>query len=157
MSRDKESATVSHPGAVVVTSGPPGAGKSTVASLLADGRSPSVHVHTDDFWAFIRRGAIPPYLPASHRQNHVVMTVLAAAAAGYAAGGYFVVVDGVVGPWFISHFRAAAAQAAVPLDYAILRPDEATTLGRATARVDGALTEPQPVLEMYRQFRDLQE
>ena len=43
-------------GQVIVLAGPPGAGKSTVARLLADRRSPSVHLHCDDFWHYIVRG-----------------------------------------------------------------------------------------------------
>lgn len=54
-------------GTVVVLTGPPGAGKSTVARVLADRFMPSVHLHTDDFWHYIRRGWIAPYLPEAHR------------------------------------------------------------------------------------------
>lgn len=46
-------------GRMVVLTGPPGAGKSTVAAILAESYSPSVHLHADDFWHFLRRGAIP--------------------------------------------------------------------------------------------------
>lgn len=144
-------------GQVIVLSGPPGAGKSTVARLLTAGHSPSVHLHADDFWASIVTGAIPPYQPGSGQQNQVVMTVLANAALGYAGGGYYVVVDGVVGPWYIGEFRIAAAGSGIPLHYVILRPDEQTTLHRASGRGTDALTEPGPVLDMYRQFQDLGE
>ena len=51
--------------------------------------------------------------------------MLATAALGYAQGGYYVVVDGVVGPWYIGEFRIAAAGTGIPLHYVILRPDEA--------------------------------
>ena len=53
---------------VVIVSGPPGAGKSTVVRLLADAVTPSVHLHMDDFWAFIRRGGIAPYLAEAQRR-----------------------------------------------------------------------------------------
>jgi chloramphenicol 3-O-phosphotransferase len=142
--------------AVVVVSGPPGAGKTTVARLLAEAVTPSVHLHTDDFWAFIRQGLIPPYLPEAQNQNDVVMTVVATAAFGYAAGGYYVVVDGVIGPWYIDAFRGVASAAPdIPLHYVILRPDRDTTLGRALDRGPGALTEREPVLHMHGQFQGL--
>ena len=53
--------------------------------------------------------------------------------------------DGIVGPWFINVFRAAAARQAIPLRYVILRPDQATALRRAANRAPDALTDPGPV------------
>ncbi|HZE40577.1 MAG TPA: AAA family ATPase [Stackebrandtia sp.] len=146
---------MTQPAPVLVVSGPPGAGKSTVARMYADRLSLSVHLHTDDFWANIRRGVIPPYLPQSHRQNEIVVDVLVGAALGYARGGYEVVVDGVVGPWFIDRFVDGAHAAGVPLHYVVLRPDEPTTLARATARGPEALTDPEPLRSMYAEFADL--
>jgi hypothetical protein len=122
-----------------------------VARLLADRLTPSVHLHTDDFYGFIRQGFVPPYLPGSQRQNEVVIGVLSGCAFGYAAGGYRVVLDGVVGPWFIDPFRAAAEASGIPLDYVVLRPERDVVLARATRRESG-LTEPGHVLKMYEQY-----
>lgn len=140
---------------MIVLTGPPGAGKSTVARLLADALPFSVHLHSDDFWRYLRQGRIAPYLPQAHRQNQVVIDALAQAAFGYAAGGYHVMCDGIVGPWFIDVFRAAAAARATELHYVILRPDEATTFRRASARGDQALTDPEPIRSLHRQFSNL--
>ncbi|GAB3683393.1 AAA family ATPase [Streptomyces sparsus] len=143
-------------GSILLLSGPPGAGKTTVARLLASLRpSPSVHLHADDFWACVVHGGVPAHRPEADAQNTVVIGVLARAAAGYAAGGYQVVVDGVIGPWFLPPFREAADEAGLPLHYAVLRPDEQTTLARGTARPDHPLTEPGPIRRMHRQFTDL--
>ena len=43
-------------GSILLVAGPPGAGKSTVAALVADRFERSVHLHTDDFYAWIARG-----------------------------------------------------------------------------------------------------
>jgi adenylate kinase family enzyme len=142
-------------GQVIVLTGPPGAGKSTVAAILADRLTPSVHLHSDDFWAYIKQGRIAPYLPEAHHQNQVVMNVLATAAFGYAAGGYQVIYDGVVGPWFLDVFRTTANEQAVPLSYIILRPSLDATVHRATSRTGDALTDPEPVRSLHRQFSDI--
>ena len=142
-------------GFVAVLTGPPGAGKSTVGRLLADRLPLGVHLHTDDFWDYIRRGRVAPHRPDAHAQNQVVMNVLVRAAFGYAEGGYQVVVDGVVGPWFVPPFREAAQTTGIPLHYLVLRPDEPSTLRRATARGAGALVDPAPIRDLHRQFSEL--
>lgn len=143
------------PGMVIVLTGPPGAGKSTVGRLLADSLPSSVLLSADDFWDFIRKRRIPPYLPEAHQQNRTVIGIVADAAFGYAEGGYQVVCDGVLGPWFIDVFRTAAITRAISLHYVVLRPDQDTVMRRATGRGEGALTDAEPIRSMYRQFAEL--
>lgn len=65
-------------------------------------------MHTDDFYHALSKGAIPPHLPESNGQNLVVIQAFLAAALRFARGGYDVIVDGIVGPWFIGPWMDAA-------------------------------------------------
>lgn len=141
------------PGSVLIVSGPPGAGKSTVSALLAaDGDRPTVLLDTDSFYLAIRTGYVAPYLPGSASQNVVVAGVCARAAAGYALGGYDVVVDGVIGPWFLPAYRQPLHAAGVRLDYALLLPELRTTVDRALGRGEDQLREEGPVTELHGAF-----
>ena len=55
---------------------------------------------------YLSKGAIPPHLPESNEQNLVVIEAFLEAAKRYARGGYDVIVDGIVGPWFLEPWRA---------------------------------------------------
>ena len=90
-------------GRIIVITGSPGTGKTTTASAVAkeSDLEKSVHMHTDDFYHYLSKGAIPPHLPESNEQNLVVIEAFLEAAKRYVRGGYDVIVDGIVGPWFL--------------------------------------------------------
>ncbi|MFC3079781.1 AAA family ATPase [Phenylobacterium terrae] len=137
---------------IVIVSGPPAAGKSTLARALAESvETPlSAHMHSDDVYGYIVKGFVEPWLPASQHQNTVVIEALAASAVRFVRGGYLVVMDGVIGPWFLGPWRAAAAD--VPVDYAILFPSPAANLARFAARTDHPLQEEAVVPQMWAAF-----
>ena len=95
-------------GRIVVITGSPGTGKSTTASLVAkeSDMDKSVHMRTDDFYHYLSKGAIPPHLPESNEQNLVVIEAFLEAAKRYARGGYDVIVDGIIGPWFLKPWQS---------------------------------------------------
>ena len=144
-------------GRIVLISGAPGTGKSTVAALLAQNSAleRSLHLHTDDFYDALRKGAIPPHLPGSESQNETVIEAFREAAKRFAQGGYDVVVDGVIGPWFLEPWLQAAREG-YSVHYLVLRASKETTLARALGRtkLDEA-TNRELVETMWAQFADL--
>mgnify|MGYP001774163421 FL=1 len=94
-------------GRIIVITGSPGTGKTTTASIVAkeSDLEKSVHMHTDDFYRYLSKGAIPPHLPESNEQNLVVIEAFLDAAKRYARGGYDVIVDGIIGPWFLKPWQ----------------------------------------------------
>lgn len=145
---------ISFAGEILILTGAPGSGKTTTAkALAAEGGSAKVHLHSDDFWYFIKNGAVAPYLPEAHQQNAVVIDVLASAAEGYAKGGFFVIVDGILGPWFLEPFTTLG----VPLHYVVLRPPLEVAIRRCHDRGGDTLTDPEPIAALHRQLSDLGE
>jgi len=141
---------------VVILTGPPAAGKTTVAGLLAASASvPTVHVTTDQFYRSIRTGFVLPFLPEAQRQNEVVVEAIVGTVATFARGGYDVVVDGIVGPWFLPPFRALAERDNLTLSYVVLRPDLDTTLARAKQRMGHELKDVDAIAGLYRAFAQL--
>jgi len=146
-------------GRIVIVTGTPGTGKTTVASILARESSlcKSVLLHTDDFYGALRKGAVPPQMPEANEQNRVVIEAFLEAAKCFARGGYDVIVDGVIGPWFLAPFQEAARQG-YEIHYIILRASREETLRRAVGRdkldrkANRALVEA-----MWPQFQELGE
>jgi AAA domain len=138
---------------IAIITGPPGAGKTTVAARLAESRPLGVHLVGDQMYHWIVSGYVEPWMPGTGHQNGTVKAAMASAAAQFARGGYDVFVDSIIGPWFLPHWLAAAPE---PTQYVILRPSRDIALARAIGRRGPEdLVDPDPVAKMFDAFEDL--
>lgn len=135
---------------LLVVTGPPGAGKSTVARIVADRVERSVLVESDSFFGFLASGAIQPWLPEAADQNEIVTRAAAAAAGGYVSGGYTTVYDGVVGPLFLPTFASAAGLDR--LDYVILLPSVEQCVERVATRRDHRFRDERTTRKLHAEF-----
>lgn len=141
---------------ILILTGPPGCGKTTIARVLSETASrPTVHLVTDSFYTSIRKGFVAPFLPDAAKQNEVVIGVLVNCMLGYAAGGYDVIVDGIIGPWSLQPFRNATKNAGLPLSLVVLRPSLDETLSRAVGREGKELKSSGPIKGLYGAFAKL--
>ncbi len=137
-------------GSLLVVTGPPGAGKSTVARMLASAATRSALVEGDAFFGFLASGAVEPWLPDSNEQNRVVTEAAASAAGVFARSGYTTLYDGVVGPWFLSTFGAATGLDC--LDYVVLLPSVDVCVERVATRQDHGFTDEAATRAMHAEF-----
>jgi len=96
-----------------------------------------------------------------------VIDALSSGAAIYAAGGYHVVLDGIIGPWFLNRLLARARNDQVDVHYVVLRPERTVAAQRILGRPEDELSgrhqaiaaerpdDPGPVAQMYREFSAL--
>lgn len=122
-------------GRIIVITGSPGTGKSITASIVAkeSDMDKSVHMHTDDFYHYLSNGAIPPHLPESSEQNLIVIEAFLEAVKRYVRGGYDLIVDGIIGPWFLEPWQKLVREH-YAVHYIILRASKEETLERAVER-----------------------
>lgn len=144
---------------VLILTGPPGVGKTTVGRILTERSERGVHLEADRFFFFVRSGFVEPWDPASAEQNQVVMGAAAEAAARYAEAGYTTVFDGIVIPrWTLGVIRETIEAAGVPVAYAVLRAPQAECLARFVEREGSPdLLDPKVVAGIGAEFDDLGE
>ena len=118
-------------GEILIVTGPPGAGKSTMARALVERFDRAVLLEGDAYFQAIVRGWIAPWTPPAHDQNTVVTKAMGASAGEFARGGYAVVLEGIIGPWFLDTFVPAAG--GMPVHYLIVRPTADIAMDRAIA------------------------
>jgi cytidylate kinase len=134
---------------LIVITGPPGVGKSTVASILETRFDPSAVVAGDFFLDALRTGKIAPWEPTSHDQNTKVIGLTVRAAADYADAGWTTILEGILGPWFLPAIREAATGHDV--HYFVLEAPLDVCLERVEMR--GPEVTSEVVAKMHSEFR----
>ena len=145
------------PARLLLLTGSPGCGKTTVAPLVADRHEPSACLDLDWFFAKVRRGSVEPWKPEAHDQNRTVLGAAAAAVAQFVRGGYFTVAEGILYPFMLDLFETACEPLAITLNYAVLRAPVAIVQERVQERRAepphaGALADAAVVDDLWAQF-----
>lgn len=137
-------------GELLIVTGPPGSGKSVVASRLVGQRDPSALVEGDEFFRFLSRGRVDPWLVEASSQNEVVTEAAGAATGRLVHGGYWTVYDGVLGWWFLPRFMAAAGLERA--HYLVLLPPVTSCVERVARRLGHGFTDESATRRVHAAF-----
>ena len=140
------------PGAVILLSGPVGAGKSTVAQhLIRLSPAPLAYLEGDKFWPFIAKAATDQ---DPRERFRIIMRAMAAAALPFARAGYHTIVDFTFPPAFLTRARAQRDKASdTELHWIVLRPSEDVCAARAAAPSPGAISLERYANEFHEMYK----
>jgi hypothetical protein len=136
-----------------------------VSRLVAGRLDHGACIESDWFWSTIVNGFIPPWEPEADGQNRTVLRAMAAVAGVFARGQYPVVVDGIIGPWYLDIVTQELDGTGIDLHYFVLRPSLPIALARAVGRAGqeervpghGHLIDEEPIRFMWERFSRLGE
>jgi chloramphenicol 3-O-phosphotransferase len=121
-------------GAVIILSGPIGAGKTTVSKALVDLWSgPLAYIEGDAFWPFL----VKPRTGGARQNFPTLIASMVAAARPVARADYDVLLDFSIPPSFLPTAQRILRE--VPLDFVLLRPPLDVCATRARERPEGKI------------------
>jgi chloramphenicol 3-O-phosphotransferase len=139
---------------IVIVSGPPGSGKSSVCESLCERYDRTVHLETDMLYASVRMGRLRPWQPEAGRQNRMVTRAAARAASAFAQELYGVFIDAVVLPHLLPVYLEELPVARVPVHFALLLPSLEETVRRGLAREETLRVPEDRLRELWKRFHD---
>ena len=136
-------------GIVLIISGPPGAGKSTVAKEIASSSSKfAALVEGDTFWKHFSTSCTAPI----GVRFKALVTAAIAAAMSYAMHGIDTILDFSVPPWMMDSATKMAKARGVKLAYIILLPNKIVCASRVAARQGLAVEDYSKWAEFHDEF-----
>jgi predicted kinase len=137
---------------LILLSGPPGAGKTTVAKeLKAILPGPVAYIEGDKFWSFFPPGMVQE--DADIKSNFkTIMTSMTSASLAYIRAGCQVIIDFSIPPWFVPTVFKITNDRNIALEYVVIRPSEEVCAQRAAARAEGAVADYSIYKKFYASF-----
>jgi len=141
--------------AITILSGPPGAGKTTIArELISLNKGALIYIEGDDFWKFI----IESGKKTGFDNFKASMSAMLGASIAYARNDFEVLLDFSIPPWYINKASELVKKRNIPLNYVIVRPALEICANRAATRKKGVIAEyNEQLTKLYRSFDELQQ
>ena len=133
----------------IILTGAPGAGKSTVAAVLAARLQRAAHVPIDFFRKMVKGGYASPHHWNDEvaRQYRIARKSAAQTALNLAAGGFMPILDDIVPADWVEEWRRDLA--GLDCRFVVLRPALAVALGRNQAR-EAWTVDPSVLAELHK-------
>jgi energy-coupling factor transporter ATP-binding protein EcfA2 len=136
-----------HSGQIVIMSGPPGSGKTSVAkALIPLLPQPVACIEGDRFWKFI----VKPDTRERHQNFRTLIRSMTAACIPFARSDFTVVLDFSIPPAMLDTLRTIVKE--IPLHYVLLRPSVETCALRAAGRDAGKIADYETLRGFYTLF-----